>query len=96
MDEHEHYGETCAACVAEGLTDEWDDDMVTVIACRLHEECDMEPCIVSTDDRADARDERIRNNRKMRVSGRSTLLLSALSSGQQRRRVARTRKRGGR
>jgi hypothetical protein len=45
--------------------------------------------------RQEARSERIRNNRKMGVSGRSTLLLSALSSGQQRRRVSRTRKRGG-
>jgi len=40
------------------------------------------------------RAERVRNERKMRVTGRSTLLLSALSSGQQRRRVSR-RKRGG-
>ena len=50
------------------------------------------------DPQADRREARLANQRKMVVRGRSTLLLSALSSGQQarRRKVNRARKRGAR
>lgn len=44
--------------------------------------------------RGELRSQRLDNGRKMKVSGRSVLLLSALSSGQQARRRQRRRKRG--
>lgn len=46
--------------------------------------------------KGEARTSRVDNRRKMKVTGRSTLLLSALASGQQARRRARRRKVGGR
>jgi hypothetical protein len=47
--------------------------------------------------RQEQREGRVANGRKMRVTGRGTLLLSALASGQQarKRQVRRTRKGGG-
>lgn len=65
---------------------DWDELGNLCPTCGLPpEECDWH----TEETRQEAREKRVDNGRKMRVTGRSTLLLGALSAGQQRRRVSR-------